>query len=108
MFNVMSWDSHNNYFRELSVTGPNNAYKSSYKHRINKGTDTYSFIGMDACRYPALKRPYTFFCQIEHKELEHLKSMRDEERDTNYTIWFGHYPTSAVFSPSPGIRQIIK
>ena len=105
-FNVFGWDHPNNYFKKYSIRGPHN--QRSYKFRVSHETETYSFIGVDACLDPSPKRPFNFVGLLHQKDIDHLRSLRDSELDSNYTIWFGHYPTSSIAMPSPGLRDIIK
>jgi hypothetical protein len=39
-----------------------------------------------------------------------IKRFKSEsiEQKSNYTLWFGHYPTSSIAAPNPGLRDIIK
>ena len=40
--------------------------------------------------------------------MEALQNFKKESLKSNHTIWFGHYPTSCIIAPDPGIRQIMK
>lgn len=31
-----------------------------------------------------------------------------QEAKGNATIWFGHYPTSTIVAPHPGIRELMR
>ncbi|KAF4787923.1 Transmembrane protein [Turdus rufiventris] len=44
---------------------------------------------------------------IENQMAE-LSLMATESLHSNHTIWFGHYPTSTIISPSPGIRTLMR
>lgn len=37
-----------------------------------------------------------------------LDRFRAESLKSNQTIWFGHYTTSTVVSPSPGLREMMR
>ncbi|XP_043316220.1 transmembrane protein 62-like [Cervus canadensis] len=39
--------------------------------------------------------------------MEELLLLAKESRWSNHSIWFGHYTTSTVLSPSPGLRSIM-
>ncbi|XP_025043286.1 transmembrane protein 62 isoform X4 [Pelodiscus sinensis] len=39
--------------------------------------------------------------------MEELLSLVKESYHSNQTIWFGHYPTSTIISPSPGVRKVM-
>ncbi|KAH0620659.1 hypothetical protein JD844_021330 [Phrynosoma platyrhinos] len=91
-------------------------------HYIHSTTfGKYSFICVDATLSPGLKRPYNFFGILNatyipldesekvnllfQNKMQELSSLAAESHDSNHTIWFGHYPTSAIISASPGIRM---
>lgn len=46
---------------------------------------------------------------LDHHDIEHLQTIRDQAiaNGTNFTIWFGHYPTSSIAMPSHNIRHIM-
>ncbi|CAG2116222.1 unnamed protein product [Medioppia subpectinata] len=107
-FNVYDWSHRNNFFKKYSIRGPNNT--RSYKHSVRHDTETYSFIGVDACLDPSPKRPFNFIGLLRDKDIERIKQMKADAQleRSNYTIWFGHYPTSSIAMPSPGLRELIK
>ncbi|XP_054421496.1 transmembrane protein 62 isoform X2 [Pteronotus mesoamericanus] len=39
--------------------------------------------------------------------MEELSLLAKESSRSNHSIWFGHYPTSTILSPSPGIRSMM-
>lgn len=41
-------------------------------------------------------------------QMQELSTLSAESHDSNHTIWFGHYPTSAIVSPYPGIRMAMR
>ncbi|XP_072868194.1 transmembrane protein 62 isoform X5 [Chlorocebus sabaeus] len=41
------------------------------------------------------------------KKMEELLLLAKESSRSNHTIWFGHFTTSTILSPSPGIRSIM-
>ncbi|NP_001333946.1 transmembrane protein 62 isoform X3 [Homo sapiens] len=67
----------------------------------------YSFICVDATVNPGPKRPYNFFGILDKKKMEELLLLAKESSRSNHTIWFGHFTTSTILSPSPGIRSIM-
>ena len=75
---------------------------------MQKGGDKYTFIGVDACLEPGPKRPFNFLGLLTSNETNKIIDLAEmsKELKTNYTIWFGHYPTSCILSPS-NIRNII-
>ncbi|XP_074853189.1 transmembrane protein 62 isoform X3 [Carettochelys insculpta] len=62
---------------------------------------------MDATLSPGPKRPYNFFGILNKNQMEELSSLVIESHQSNQTIWFGHYPTSTIISPSPGVRMVM-
>ncbi|CAG2162684.1 unnamed protein product [Oppiella nova] len=69
----------------------------------------YNFIGVDACLDPSPKRPFNFIGLLNDKDISRITQMKAAARQehSNYTIWFGHYPTSSIAMPSPGLRELI-
>lgn len=39
--------------------------------------------------------------------MELLETFREESRSSNQSVWFGHYTTSTVISPPPGVREVM-
>ncbi|XP_059952692.1 transmembrane protein 62 isoform X4 [Mesoplodon densirostris] len=67
----------------------------------------YSFISLDATLNPGPKRPFNFFGILDQKQMEDLLLLAKESSRSNHSIWFGHFTTSTILSPSPGIRSIM-
>ncbi|XP_077674923.1 transmembrane protein 62 isoform X4 [Eretmochelys imbricata] len=44
---------------------------------------------------------------VVQSQMEELSSLATESHHSNQTIWFGHYPTSTIISPSPGVRMVM-
>ncbi|GAB6029706.1 hypothetical protein CHUAL_005428 [Chamberlinius hualienensis] len=106
-FGVPSLHSSNNYYRRYSVQGVD--HPRSYLYQLVDGYDKYSFIAVDACLDPGPKRPFNFYGLLDAKEMRALYDYEDVARkSSNATIWFGHYPTSSILSPSPGIRHLMR
>nr|CAD7416482.1 unnamed protein product [Timema poppensis] len=107
-FNVLNLESKENYYRNYSIQGV--SHPRSYLHQISKGGDKYSFIGVDACLEPGPRRPFNFVGMLRKNEMEHVRNLSEEahRQGSNYTIWFGHYPTSCILTPGPGgVRALI-
>lgn len=102
-FNIVSLESVNNYYRKYSANQKVGSFH--YVHRTPFGN--YSFICADATLVPGPKRPYNFFGIIDESQMEMLETFREESLSSNKSIWFGHYTTSTVISPSPGIRELM-
>ncbi|XP_058450180.1 transmembrane protein 62-like [Malaya genurostris] len=109
-FNVPALQTKHDLFTNYSVQGKN--HPRSYMHQVTVGGDRYSFIAVDACLEPGPKRPFNFVGMLSMNETEHIISLAEKSRemDTNYTIWFGHYPTSCILTPglgTSGVRNLI-
>ncbi|KAJ0062885.1 hypothetical protein NL108_008222, partial [Boleophthalmus pectinirostris] len=103
-FNIMSLDSVNNYFRSYSANQKVGSFH--YIHRTPFGN--YSFVCADATLTPGPKRPYNFFGILNQTQMDLLDSFRLESLSSNQSIWFGHYTTSTIVSPSPGVRELMR
>lgn len=103
-FNIMSLDSVNNYFRKYSANQKVGSFH--YVHRTPFGN--YSFVCADATLMPGPKRPYNFFGILNQTQMDLLDTFRAESLKSNQSIWFGHYTTSTVVSPSPGVRDLMR
>ncbi|XP_024218565.1 transmembrane protein 62 isoform X2 [Halyomorpha halys] len=101
-FNVP--DVSKNLFLKYSMQGRN--HSRSYLHKMKVGSETYAFVAVDACPDVGIKMPFNFAGMLSDKEIESLIGFRRELQDVNYTVWFGHYPTSCIIS-QPEIRNII-
>lgn len=107
-FNVRGPKAKENYFQNYSIQGPTNPH--SYIHQVTtKDNDTYSFIALDACLEPGPRRPFNFMGVITGPEMEKVKAISQQAVGSNMTVWFGHYPTSCILSPSKGggVRSVI-
>ncbi|KAL2098914.1 hypothetical protein ACEWY4_005394 [Coilia grayii] len=102
-FNIASLESVNNYYRKYSA-----AQKVGSFHYIHTAPfGNYSFICADATLTPGPKRPYNFFGILHQDQMTQLATFQAESHSSNQTIWFGHYTTSTIISPSPGIRDLM-
>uniref|UniRef100_A0A8C3NDW3 Transmembrane protein 62 n=1 Tax=Geospiza parvula TaxID=87175 RepID=A0A8C3NDW3_GEOPR len=102
-FNIPRLDSVQNYYRKYSAWHKDGSFH--YIHTTSFGN--YSFICVDATLSPGPKRPYNFFGILNMNQMAELSLMATESLHSNHTIWFGHYPTSTIISPSPGIRTLM-
>ncbi|XP_022346919.1 transmembrane protein 62 isoform X1 [Enhydra lutris kenyoni] len=102
-FNIPSLDSVENYYRKYSAVRKDGSFH--YVHSTPFGN--YSFISLDATPNPGPKRPYNFFGILDERRMEELLLLAKESSQSNHSIWFGHYTTSTILSPSPGIRSIM-
>uniref|UniRef100_A0A7N9AV50 Transmembrane protein 62 n=1 Tax=Mastacembelus armatus TaxID=205130 RepID=A0A7N9AV50_9TELE len=103
-FNIMSLDSVNNYYRKYSANQKVGSFH--YVHKAPFGN--YSFVCADATLTPGPKRPYNFFGILNQTQMDLLDTFRAESLKSNQSVWFGHYTTSTIVSPSPGIRDMMK
>ncbi|CAL8298865.1 unnamed protein product, partial [Arctogadus glacialis] len=102
-FNIISLDSVNNYYRKYSANQKVGSFH--YVHRTPFGN--YSFVCADATLTPGPKRPYNFFGILDQTQMDLLTAFRTESRSSNQSVWFGHYTTSTVISPAPGLRDLM-
>ncbi|XP_036154924.1 transmembrane protein 62 isoform X3 [Myotis myotis] len=102
-FNVPSLESVENYYRKYSAIRTDGSFH--YVHSTPFGN--YSFISLDATLNPGPKRPYNFFGILDEKQMEELLLLSKESNQSNHTIWFGHYTTFTILSPSPGVQSIM-
>ncbi|XP_069566653.1 transmembrane protein 62 isoform X1 [Brachyistius frenatus] len=103
-FNIISLDSINNYYSKYSA----NQKVGSFHHVHKTPFGNYSFVCVDATLTPGPKRPYNFFGILNQTQMDLLDTFRAESLKSNQSIWFGHYTTSTVVSPSPGVRDIMR
>uniref|UniRef100_A0A8C9ZH52 Transmembrane protein 62 n=1 Tax=Sander lucioperca TaxID=283035 RepID=A0A8C9ZH52_SANLU len=103
-FNIISLDSVNNYYRKYSANQKVGSFH--YVHKTPFGN--YSFVCADATLTPGPKRPYNFFGILNQTQMDLLDTFRAESLKSNQSIWFGHYTTSTVVSPSPGVRDMMR
>lgn len=70
----------------------------------------YAFIGVDATLVVGPKRILNFIGELDDQRLSQLQQFEKsaKESNVNATVWFGHYPTSSIFSSGllPGLRQV--
>lgn len=65
---------------------------------------------MDACLEPGPKRPFNFIGMLDDEEVNVINSIVEkiETDGSNYSIWFGHFPTSCILTPSSTtVRNLI-
>ncbi|XP_077530452.1 transmembrane protein 62-like [Haemaphysalis longicornis] len=94
--NVPSPEDKRNFYRVYSVQGRQHMH--SYSYTYQDGGDRYTFIGIDTCTDPGIKRPFNFAGSLPETEISSIKRLREETRGSNMTIWFGHHPTRSVAS----------
>src|SRR5258708_7383506 len=73
-FNVYGWNSPNNFFQKYSIRGPNTT--RSYRYSLRHDTETYNFIGVDACLDPSPKRPFNFIGLLNDKDISRITQMK--------------------------------
>ena len=106
-FGVFGWQSDNNYFSKYSVQGRH--YKRHYTYSVKDGSETYAFIGVDACLEPGPNRPFNTIGLLHEEDIDSLRALKANTslQSPNMTIWFGHYPTRSINGPMPGLHNII-
>ncbi|XP_008553541.1 transmembrane protein 62 [Microplitis demolitor] len=107
-FNIISINSPENYYKNYSVQGKK--HPRSYLHQISTSNEKFSFIAIDACLEPGPRRPFNFIGFLDHQEINNIKKLAQESRRLNsdYIIWFGHYPTSSILTnDTKSVRNIM-
>ncbi|XP_034968463.2 transmembrane protein 62-like [Zootoca vivipara] len=103
-YNIPGPENVRNYYRTYSAWKKDGSFH--YIHSTPFGN--YSFICVDATLSPGPKKPYNFLGILKANKMQELSSLVVESRDSNHSIWFGHYPTSTIISASPGIRTAMR
>lgn len=77
-------------------------------YTINIGSKLYTFIAIDACLKPGPRRPFNFVGMLDEHEIKSIYNLVNKSKNSNtdFIIWFGHYPTSCILSQT-NIRNII-
>lgn len=106
-FNVYRPQDPNTLYRLHSIQGKSHA--RNYMHILTKNEKNYTFFGVDEVQTPGLKIPFNFIGVVKDEDLTELKQFKEFSRNNNsqYHIWFAHYPTSSIASPNEGLRNII-
>lgn len=78
---------------------------------VQANNDTkYAFIGVDATLVVGPKRILNFVGELDDDRLTKLQNLKQSAANSkvNATIWFGHYPSSSIFSNGllPGLRHV--
>ena len=107
-FNVYRPNDPNTLYRRYSITGKEHARNYMVTHTDKQGKN-YTFIGVDEVQTPGLKIPFNFIGIVEDEDIDELKHFKEVARDkeSQYTIWFAHYPTASIASPNEGLRNIV-
>lgn len=106
-FNVYRPKDPNTLFRKYSIQGKD--YARNYMHIHQKDGKNYSFIAVDEVQTPGLKIPFNFIGLVDQQDVTELKEFKKKSKLSNsqYNIWFAHYPTSSVASPGEDLRDIV-
>ncbi|VEL34727.1 unnamed protein product [Protopolystoma xenopodis] len=97
-----------NITKILDIRGNHGRVNSqSYMYIHQKPFGKYSFIGIDACINPGLKRPLNNFGVLNVQTIKLLHLFSQRSMGSNHTFWFGHYPTSTIVSQGFDLRSLI-
>ena len=101
----------------FNTNGPKNDFyakfgiekdKRTYWKKIEARNTTVGLVALDATLMPGPKRPFNFFGSLDQTELSFFQATMEESvAKTDYQITFGHYPTSTILSPNPGVKSIM-
>lgn len=105
-FDVPGRNSSKNFFTKYSIQGKRN--QKSYMYQKKVGNEKYTFIAVDACLDPGPKRPHNFIGLLKKEDTDMLTDFAEKSKASggNYTIWFGHYPSSCILAPGAGPRGV--
>jgi len=106
-FDVPDIKDDRNMFKTYSGQG-RQGHLTSYSHKVNHNGVKLTFIGVDATLKPGPRRPFNFVGALTRMELNQLEQFeRGADTDSEGIVWFGHYPTSVIISPSPGLKSVM-
>ncbi|XP_023933430.1 transmembrane protein 62 [Lingula anatina] len=105
-FDVPSLTNQKNFYRTYSAQGKKHFH--SYQHVEVLPFGKYIFNAVDACPNPGPRRPFNFFGMLTQDSLDTLEEFAQASEKSNATIWFGHYPTSLIGMPGPGLRHVMR
>ncbi|CAG8649497.1 6810_t:CDS:2, partial [Acaulospora morrowiae] len=92
VFNVESWESKYNLYREYGV-----GKKKGFHVTIEKTFGRYRFIGIDACPKVGPARPFNFFGYYDIDNMDRLSDqLSNASKDSNHTFLLAHYPTATT------------
>ncbi|XP_014291576.1 transmembrane protein 62 [Halyomorpha halys] len=103
-FDVPDVYSPKNLFLKYSMQGRNQS--RSYIRKLRVGSESYAFVAVDATPDVGIKSTFNFAGILSDNEVERVVGFHRELNNVNYSVWFGHYPTSCIVSPLD-IRNII-
>lgn len=105
-FDVPGYNHKNNLYRLMSARGGPNP--TSYIYKLNNSGITYSFVALDATPDPGPKKVFNFLGHVTDLQYSMLEELGREARSSDRQIWFGHYPTSCIVAPKPGVRKLME
>lgn len=106
-FDVPHLQHEQNYFKEYSSQGKEGNLQS-YLKIVEHNKVRIGFLAVDSTLKPGPRRPFNFVGALNRAELDHLSKLaKKSEAEADATVWFGHYPTSTIVSPQPGLRSLM-
>jgi len=106
-FDVPHLQHKNNYFKDYSSQG-REGNLGSYLKIVEHNGVRIGFLAVDSTLKPGPRRPFNFVGALNRAELDHLSKLaKKSEVEADATVWFGHYPTSTIVSPQPGLRYVM-
>lgn len=103
-FDVTSYKDPHNYFITHSMAGP--SHTTSYITTIKDEGKTFSFVALDATLNPGPKKVFNFFGYLSDSQLETLSELKATADQSDYQIYFGHFPSSCIVSSTPVMQMM--
>lgn len=106
-FNVYQPDDPNTLYRQYSIQGKKNPRNQF--NILSHNDKNYTFIGVDMVQKPGVRGPFNFLGIVDNDDIDELKKYKEHAAlyDSQYTIWYGHYPTSSVENRLRNLRDMI-
>ncbi|CAJ0863996.1 4950_t:CDS:10 [Entrophospora sp. SA101] len=91
-FNVKSWESEENFYKEYGIVK-----QKGFNFTVEKPFGNYTFIGLDACPKLGPARPFNFFGYYEIEDMDNLANkIHDASLNSNHIFLMAHYPTATT------------
>ena len=92
-FDVPNRQHQHNYYNKYGL--------KSIQRKFSYGDEAVSFIPVDACPDPGLRRPFNFFGLLNQTQLDWIGKETESAKETKI-VYYGHYPTSVIITDGQG------